>query len=65
MKWIYGAVMSAANTVIYSYKINPKYIKAVDLNTHTFIVEGMKDIFEYREDDKDLIWKLIGGDEDD
>lgn len=64
-KWIYGAVRSIANTVIYSYRINPKYIKAVDLNTRTFIVEGMKDIFEYRQDDEDLILKLIGGDEDD
>lgn len=64
-KWIYGAVMSAADTVMYSYRINPKYIKAVDFNTRTFIVDGMKEIFKYRQEDEDLIFRLCGGDEND
>ena len=65
MKWIYGAVMSAADTVMYSYRINPKYIKAIDLNKHTMIVDGMDHIFTYDEKDEEIILKLIGGDEDD
>jgi hypothetical protein len=63
MKWIYGAVMSAAGTVMHSYRLNPKYIIAVDLNNQAMVVNGMKDIFTYREEDEELILKLIGGDE--
>ena len=65
MKQIYGAVMSAARTVMYSCRLNPKYIIAVDLNNQTMIVNGMKDIFTYRKEDEELILKLIGGNEDD
>ena len=65
MKWIYGAVMSAAETVMYSCKLNPKYIIAVDLNNQTMVVDGMKDTFTYREEDEELILKLIGENEDD
>ena len=65
MKWIYGAVMSVAETVMYSCRLNPKYIIAVDLNIRTMVVNGMKDIFTYKEEDEELILKLIGEDEDD
>jgi len=65
MKWIYGAVMSAANTVMYSYKVNPKKIIAIDLNRRLMIIEGLNDALKYDIEDEDLILKLIGGDEDD
>lgn len=65
MKWIYGAVMSMAGTVMYSYRLNPKYIIAVDLNNQTMVVDGMEESFKYREEDEELILKLIGEDEDD
>ena len=65
MKWIYGAVMSVTGKVMYSCRLNPKYIVAVDLNNQTMVVKGMKDIFTYREEDEELILKLIGEDEDD
>lgn len=65
MKWIYGAVMSAANTVMYSYKINPRYIIAVDLNRHIMIVKDMDDILKYNEEDEALIMKLLRGNGDD
>lgn len=65
MKWIYGAVMSAANTVMYSYKVNPKKIIAIDLNRRLMIIEGLNDALKYDVEDEDLILKLIGGDEDD
>lgn len=63
MKWIYGAVMSAAGTVMYSYRLNPKYIIAVDLNNQAMVVNGMDYVFTYRKEDEELILKLIGGDE--
>ena len=65
MKWIYGAVMSVTGKVMYSCRLNPKYIVAVDLNNQTMVVDEMKDIFTYREEDEELILKLIGEDEDD
>lgn len=65
MKWIYGAVMSVAGTIMYSCRLNPKYIVAIDRNNRTMVVNGMKDIFTYREEDEELILKLIGANEDD
>ena len=64
MKWIYGAVMSAANTVMYSYKVNPKKIIAIDLNRRLMIIEGLNDVLKYSVEDEDLILKLINGNED-
>jgi hypothetical protein len=43
MKWIYGEVRSVSNKVLKTYKINPKYIIAVDLNDRELIVEGLLD----------------------
>ena len=43
MKWIYGEVRNISNEVLKTYRINPKYIVAVDLNNRELIVEGLVD----------------------
>lgn len=65
MKWIYGAVMSVADTVMYSYLVNPKKIIAVDLNRRLMIIDGLNDALKYNTEDEDIILKLIGGDLED
>jgi len=62
MKWIYGAVMSVANTVIRSYKVNPSDIVAVDFNRQTFISRELGEL-KYHESEEDLIIKLVGEEE--
>lgn len=43
MKWIYGEVRNISNKVLRTYRINPRYIVAVDLNNRELIVEGLVD----------------------
>lgn len=62
MKWIYGAVMSVADTVIRSYKVNPSDIVAVDFNRQTFISRELGEL-KYHESEEDLIIKLVGEEE--
>ena len=69
MKWIYGEVRNISNKVLKTYRINPRYIVAVDLNKRELIVEGLMDKVlyypkEYDEEMYNIIYELnknIGG----
>lgn len=69
MKWIYGEVRNISNKVLKTYRINPRYIVAVDLNKRELVVEGLMDKIlyypkEYDEEMYNIIYELnknIGG----
>ena len=69
MKWIYGEVRNISNKVLKTYRINPRYIVAVDLNDRELIVEGLVDKTlyypkEFDEEMYSIIYELdknIGG----
>ena len=59
MKWIYAEVRNVIDRPLASYKINPNYIIAVDLNERQLVVKDFEDPLYYTEEDDDLILKLI------
>ena len=59
MKWIYAELRNAIDRPLASYKINPNYIIAVDLNERQLIIKDFEDPLYYNEEDDDLILKLI------
>ena len=59
MKWIYAEVRNVNDKPLSSYKINPNYIIAVDLNERKLIVRDFKYSLYYNEEDDNLILKLI------
>ena len=59
MKWIYAEVRNVNDKPLASYKINPNYIIAVDLNKRQLIVKDFEPPLYYTEEDDDLILKLI------
>jgi hypothetical protein len=66
MKWIYGEVRNISNKVLKTYRINPKYIVAVNLNNRELIVEGLMDKIlyypkEYDEEIYNTIYELNKG----
>lgn len=65
MKWIYGELRNVLDLPIDSYKINPTYIMAVDLNKHRIILKDFEHPLYYNKEDEEQILKLIGGDDND
>ena len=68
MKWIYGEIRNIYNQAIQSYKINPRYIIAVDLNERKLIVEGLSEKVlyypkEYDEEMYNIVYELNKGEE--
>ena len=59
MKWIYAEVRNVNDKPLASYKINPNYIIAVDLNERKLIIRDFSHALYYNEEDDDLILKLI------
>ena len=59
MKWIYAELRNANDRIFASYKINPNYIIAVDLNKRKLIIEDFPNPLYYNEEDDNLILKLI------
>ena len=60
MKWIYGEVRNSSNKLLNTYRINPKYIVAVDLNNRELIVEGLVDkTLYYSKEYDDEMYSII------
>ena len=60
MKWIYGEIRNISNKVLKTYRINPKYIVAVDLNNRELIVEGLVDkTLYYSKEFDDEVYNII------
>lgn len=60
MKWIYGEIRNISNKVLKTYRINPKYIVAVDLNNRELIVEGLADkTLYYSKEYDDEMYSII------
>lgn len=59
MKWIYAEVRNVNDKPLASYKINPNYIIAVDLNERKLVVRDFEYSLYYNEEDDDLILTLI------
>lgn len=59
MKWIYAELRNVNDRPLASYKINPNYIMAVDLNERKLIIKDFADPLYYNEEDENLILKLI------
>ena len=59
MKWIYAELRNVNDCPLASYKINPNYIIAVDLNERKLIIKDFTDPLYYNVEDDNLILKLI------
>lgn len=63
MKWIYAELRNVNDRPIASYRINPNFIMAVDLNKRQLILKDFQHPLNYNEEDEEQILKLIGCDE--
>lgn len=59
MKWIYAELRNVNDRPLASYKINPNYIMAVDLNERKLIIADFEDPLYYNQEDDSLILKLV------
>jgi hypothetical protein len=59
MKWIYAELRNVNDHPLSSYRINPNYIIAVDLNERQLIIKDFEDPLYYNQEDDNLILKLI------
>ena len=60
MKWIYGEVRNVSNEVLKTYRINPRYIVAVDLNNRELVVQGLVDkTLYYSKEFDDEVYSII------
>ena len=60
MKWIYGEIRNIYNQSIQSYKINPRYIIAVDLNERKLIVDGLSEkVLYYPKEYDDEMYNIV------
>lgn len=59
MKWIYAELRNVNDRPLASYKINPNYIMAVDLNERKLIIKDFAHPLYYNAEDDNLILKLI------
>lgn len=59
MKWIYAELRNVNNRPLSSYKINPNYIIAVDLNERQLIIKDFEHPLYYNVEDDNLIFKLV------
>lgn len=60
MKWIYAELRDVNDYPIASYRINPKYVMAVNLNEQKLIIKDFEHPLYYTEGSEELILKLIG-----
>ena len=60
MKWIYGELRNVLDHPVGSYKINPDFIMAVDLNTHRLVIKDFEHPLYYTKDEEELIRELVG-----
>ena len=64
MKWIYGETHNVLLGETRTYKINPKYVIAVDLNKRVMLVQDIDCPIYYTEDWDNIIYDMVsGGDE--
>ena len=64
MKWIYGETNDILLGETRSFKVNPKYIIAADLNKRILLIQDLDFPLHYTEDWDDVICDLVsGGDE--
>lgn len=60
MKWIYGEIRNIYNQPIQSYRINPRYIIAVDFNERKIVVDGLNEkILYYPKEYDDEIYNIV------
>ena len=59
MKWIYAELRNVNDNPVSSYKINPVYIMAVDLNEQKLIIKDFTHPLYYNKEDENLIFQLI------
>jgi hypothetical protein len=59
MKWIYAELRDVNDRPLSSYRINPNYIMAVDLNERKLIIRDLAHPLYYNQEDDNLILKLI------
>lgn len=65
MKWIYAELRNIYDVPLETYKINPAYIMAVNLNKQQIIIRDFQHPLNYREEDEEKILKLMDGDVND
>ena len=64
MKWIYGETNDILLGKTRSFKVNPKYIIAADLNKRILLIQDLDFPLHYTEDWDDVVSDLVsGGDE--
>jgi len=61
MKWIYAEVRNVNDRPLASYKINPAFIMAVDLNAQKLIIKEFEHPLYYNKEDESQIINLING----
>ena len=63
MKWIYAELRNDYECPLASYRINPNFIMAVNLNERELIIKDFQHPLNYNEEDEEQILNLIGRDE--
>ena len=61
MKWIYAELRNVNDHPLESYKINPNFIMAVNLNKRELIIKDFQHPLNYNEEDEEQILNLING----
>lgn len=61
MKWIYAELRNVNDRPLASYKINPAFIVAVDLNEQKLIIKELEHPLYYCKEDEPQIINLING----
>lgn len=59
MKWIYAELRNVNDHPLASYRINPSYIMAVDLNDRKLIIKDFDHPLYYTEEWDDEIYNLV------
>ena len=59
MKWIYGELRNVNDRPLASYRINPNYIMAVDLNERRLIIRDFEHPLYYPKEWDDEVYDLV------
>ena len=59
MKWIYAELRNVNDHPLASYRINPSYIMAVDLNDRKLIIKDFEHPLYYTKEWDDEIYNLV------
>lgn len=59
MKWIYGELRNVNDKPLASYRINPSYIMAVDLNERKLIIKDYEYPLYYSEEWDEEVYSLV------